>query len=256
MIPKGDLGRYAYWEELHSEFSPESVVRQYEKRFSYPRAVLDAALCLPRLARKAGWGPFQDSVELGCGWGIYTLSLFKAALLGEIWLLDISRSALQGTRAVFRHFGVEPFLIQGEIHHLPFRDGAFELSLSGGLYEHFVGQEQEQLVMENCRVSRKILTQLPESTLIYWIYRKFFTWWWGRWPFGFEQPLSRRRLRDLYERAGGRLKAWDYHNLGTAALFSLAERLPWLARLASLRPFFFYLFRHDVAVAVEGPAGR
>jgi hypothetical protein len=251
MIPKGDYGRYAYWEELHQGVDAASTLQAYEKRFKLPASALDAAFVLPRLSRKAGWGPYASSLELGCGWGTYTLSLAQAGLLKEIWLLDISVSALKGTQKVFRHFGHEPFLLQGEIHHLPFKDKAFEVSLSGGLYEHFVDAEQEQLVEENCRISRKILTELPEGSLAYWIYRKFFTWWWGKWPFGFEVPLSRKRLRFLYERAGARIKAWDYHNLATAALFAFSGRAPFLRPLAGLRPFFFYLLRHDVAAAVE-----
>ena len=251
MIPKGDMARYAYWEKMHSQVDVQDSIVIYDRRFGFPQKVRDAVFCLPRLSRKAGWNSFSSSVELGCGWGTYTLSLAKAGLLRQIWLLDISVSALKGTLKMYRHFGFEPFLLQGEIHHLPFSDKAFELSLSGGLYEHFIGDEQQQLVDENCRISRKLLTELPESTLTYWIYRKFFTWWWGNWPFGFEVPLSRGRLREVYEKAGARIVAWDYHNLGTALLFMIAERFPSLSRLAAFRPFFFFPLRHDVAVAVE-----
>lgn len=251
MIPAQNLLRYAYWETLHAGVNAKSQVALYEKRFAFSKAVLDAEFCLPRISRKAGWGPYESSLELGCGWGIYSLSLAKAGLLREIWLLDISVSALKGAQAAFRHFGFEPFLMQGEIHHLPFADRAFEVSLSGGLYEHFVGEEQQHLVKENCRISSKVLNELPVGSLSYWIYRKFFTWKWGTWPFGFEVPLTRKRLGILYENAGAQVKAWDYHNLGTAALLALAERLPWLSGLVSWRPFFFYLFRHDLCVAVE-----
>jgi hypothetical protein len=251
MIPKGDMQRYAYWEKLHSEVSAQDTIAIYDRRFGFPPATVDAEFCLPRLSRKAGWGTFASSVELGCGWGIYSMSLAKAGLLKEIWLLDISVSALKGTQQVFRHFGFEPFLLQGEIHHLPFADKAFEVSLSGGLYEHFVGDEQQQLVDENCRISSKILTELPESTVTYWIYRKFFTWWWGKWPFGFEAPLTRKRLRELYSASGAHIVAWDYHNLGTAVLFMVAERFNSLSWMVGFRPFFFFPLRHDVAVAVD-----
>jgi hypothetical protein len=212
---------------------------------------VDSLLCLPRLSRKAGWKSFSSSVELGCGWGIYSLSLAKAGMLREIWLLDISVSALKGTQSVFKHFGFEPFLLQGEIHQLPFHNAAFEMSLSGGLYEHFVGEEQIQLVHENCRVSQKVLNEIPVGSFAYWIYRKFFTWWWGQWPFGFEVPLSRPGLKALYENEGMTVRAWDYHNLATAGLGALGDRAAIFRPLAAWRPFFFYLFRHDLCVAVE-----
>jgi hypothetical protein len=251
LVPKGDMARYAYWETLHASVDLKKQVALYERRFAYPQGALDEMFCLPRLSRRAGWGPYASSLELGCGWGIYSLSLAKAGLLNEIWLLDISVSALKGAQAAFRHFGFQPFLIQGEIHRLPFQDAAFEVSLSGGLYEHFVGAEQEALVAENCRISRKVLNELPVGSLAYWIYRKFFTWWWGNWPFGFEQPLSRRRLGFLYENAGAKVRAWDYYNLGTAAMLAASERLGALRPLLAFKPFFFYLLRHDLCVAVE-----
>lgn len=251
LIPQGDYERYAYWEKLHAEVDVKNQVALYERRFKMPKKVLDAVFCLPRLSRAAGWGAYESSLELGCGWGIYSLSLAMAGLLKEIWLLDISVSALKGAQAVFRHFGFEPFLIQGEIHGLPFADRAFEMSLSGGLYEHFVGEEQEALVAENCRISRKVLNEIPVGSLTYWIYRNFFTWLWGKWPFGFEVPLSKSRLRWLYERSGAEVKAWDYHNLGTAGSLALGERIPALVGLAAFRPFFYYLLRHDLCVAVE-----
>jgi hypothetical protein len=250
MIPHGDYGRYQYWEELHAKVDARATIEDYQAREQWSESLKDDFNVLPRLARKAGWARFESSVELGCGWGTYTLSLARAGMLGEIWLLDISVSALKGTRKVFESFGYLPFLIQGEIHDLPLKDRAFEVSLSGGLYEHFVGEEQRALVGENLRICRKLLCQVPEGSLAYWAYRKFFTWWWGNWPFGFEAPLKRRRLRELYVQRGSKILAWDYNNLVTALWGRLARRFAAFASF-SLRPFFFYLFRHDVAVAVD-----
>jgi hypothetical protein len=250
MIPKGDYSRYAYWEKLHAGVGAKETVAKYRLRFGMDKQFLDNYFCLPRITRKAGWGPYASSLELGCGWGIYSMSLAQAGLIKDIWLLDISTSALKGTQQVFRAFGYDPYLIQADIHALPFKDKAFDVSLSGGLYEHFVGEEQQALVDENCRISRKILNELPEGSLTYWIYRKFFTWKWGGWPFGFEVPLSRSRLKELYEKAGARILAWDYHNLVSALLLVQAEKRPWLQRL-TWRPFFLYALRHDVVVAVD-----
>lgn len=249
MIPKGDLGRYAYWEEMHAASDAKAIIAAYRRSFSYSQAFIETYYCLPRLCRRLGWS-FGDGVELGCGWGVYSLSLARSGRLQQPWLLDISRSALRGTRQVYRAFGLEPFLIQGEIHSLPFRDGAFEVSLSGGLYEHFVGEEQEKLVRENCRISRRVLCQLPTSSLAYWTYRRLVTWKLGRWPFGFEVPLKRRRLRQLYEGAGARVLAWDFHNLASAMLFAAARRFGRLSRL-TWRPALLWLLRHDAVLAAE-----
>jgi hypothetical protein len=249
MIPQGDLSRYAYWEDLHKNIDVEGMVALYRRRYAYPQAFQDSYYALPRLCRRLGWS-FAESLELGCGWGTYSMSLAQSGLTRQLWMLDISLSALKGTRQVFRQLGFEPFLIQGEIHHLPFKDRAFEVSLSGGLYEHFVGDEQQALVAENCRISQRVLNELPESTLAYWAYRKILTWHWGRWPFGFEVPLTRARLRGLYSSAGMQIRGWDRHDLATAALFVAGERWPWLRRF-TWRPGIFHIFRHDVVVAVE-----
>lgn len=249
MIPEGDLARYAYWEKMHAAHDPAAIVTAYRRSFSFRQRFLETYYCLPRISRRLGWD-YEDAVELGCGWGVYTLSLVRSGRLQRPWLLDISSSALSGTRQVFRAFGLEPFLVRGEIHNLPFRDGAFDLSLSGGLYEHFVGAEQEALVLENCRVSRRVLCQVPESSLAYWTYRRLVTWKLGCWPFGFEEPLSRRRLRELYEGAGARVMAWDFHNLASAVVFGQARKHPWLSALA-WRPGLLWLLRHDAVLAAE-----
>lgn len=249
MIPKGDLSRYAYWETLHSEVSAEQVITAYQRSFSQKQAFVETYYALPRISRKLNWR-YKDSVELGCGWGVYSMSLARAGMVDQVWLLDISISAMKGTHKVYKAFGLKPFLIQGEIHSLPFRDDAFDVSLSGGLYEHFVGEEQEALVKENCRISRRVLCQLPEGSLAYWIYRKLVTLKFGKWPFGFEVPLTRRRLRELYEAGGVRIAAWDFHNLASAILFAAARKRPWLSNLA-WRPGVLYLLRHDAVLAAE-----
>jgi hypothetical protein len=249
MIPKGDLSRYAYWETMHSAVDPDAVVEAYRRSFGRRQAFVETYYAMPRLSRRMGW-TYRDSVELGCGWGVYSMSLARAGMVKDVWLLDISLSAMRGTGKVFQAFGIKPFMIQGEIHSLPFKDGAFDLSLSGGLYEHFVGQEQQDLVKENCRVSKRVLCQVPEGSLAYWIYRRLVTWKMGKWPFGFEVPLTRRRLRWLYEAAGAKVLAWDYHNLASAVLFYQARKHPWIQAL-SWRPAPFYLLRHDAVLAAE-----
>ncbi len=249
MIPKGDLSRYAYWEKMHSEVSAEQVITAYRRSFSYPQSFVETYYALPRISRRLGWR-YRDSIELGCGWGVYSMSLARAQMVDQVWLLDISISAMKGTHKVYKAFGLKPFLIQGEIHSLPFQDDAFDVSLSGGLYEHFVGQEQVDLVAENCRISRRVLCQVPEGSLAYWVYRKLVTWKLGHWPFGFEVPLSRARLRELYEGAGTRIRAWDFHNLFSAIVFAQARKRAWMSKLA-WRPWALYLLRHDAVLAAD-----
>jgi hypothetical protein len=249
MIPKGDYSRYAYWEKMHRTTPPSQIVALYKRRFQYPEKFLLHYYSMPRLARKLGW-QCQDGIELGCQWGSNTLTLHRFGVVKNVWLLDISVAALEGALAFYKEFGLTPYAIQGEIHGLPFKDKAFDLSLSGGLYEHFVDQEQEELVRENCRISQKVLCQVPESSAAYWIYRKLVEWRLGKWPFGFEAPLSRRRLLELYRGAGTRVVEEDFHNLASAAFMVAGERWP-LVRALTVRPFLFYMVRHHSVIAAE-----
>lgn len=249
LIPRGDYSRYAYWEKLHATTSPESITAIYKRRFTYAEKGLLNYYAMPRVAKSLGW-KVKDSIELGAQWGSNSLVLQRFGIAREIWLLDISVVALRGALAFYAQFGKPPFCVQGEIHGLPFKDGAFGLSLSGGLYEHFVGEEQERLVAENVRISQKVLCQVPESSLAYWLYRGLVTVIKFGWPFGFERPLFYRRLKRLYEEGGATVLRRDWHNLASALLMVLGEKYPWLQRF-TVRPGIFFLLRHDAVIAAQ-----
>lgn len=252
LIPRSDYSRYAYWEKLHSGYRAETIVALYQRRFSYSDPFLLSYYAMPRLVRKLGWRA-EESLELGCQWGSNSLTLHRLGGTERVWLLDISVTALKAAVGVFKHFDVTPFAVQAEIHHLPFKDAAFDLTLSGGLYEHFIGEEQAQVVAENCRVSRRVLCQVPESSAAYWIYRRLYSWYKGGWPFGFEVPVTWSRLKSLFVRGDFRLSARGWHDLVSAARMVAADRCSWV-RAFSARPWFFFLFRHDAVIAVERKA--
>lgn len=253
LIPKGDLSRYAYWEDLHRGVQAPAIVAMYKKRFAFSDGFLSIYYATPRVATRLGWA-FSDTLELGSGWGSYSLCLWRFGRTRQPWLFDISVTALKGARQVYNAFGLEPFLVQGEIHDLPFVDKAFDGSLSGGLFEHFVGQEQELLVAENCRVAKRVLCQAPESSAAYWFFRAVISAFNGfKWPYGFEVPLSRARFREVFAKAGGRIQAWDFNNLISAVLLRAGDR--WKPfRAWTWRPQLWWLLRYDTVVAVETSA--
>ena len=252
LIPRGDYSRYAYWEKLHSGTEVGELAALYQKRFDFKDPFLLAYYAMPRLARRLGWKA-EESLELGCQWGSNSLALRRLGVCDRVWLLDISVTALKGSLAFFKFFGVTPYAMQAEIHHLPFKDASIDLTLSGGLYEHFVGDEQVQVVEENLRVSRRVLCQVPESSAAYWAFRRIYSLAKGGWPFGFEVPLSWGRLKALFARGPFRAAGRDWHDLVSAARMVIGDRRAW-ARAVTARPFFFYLFRHDAVIAVERTA--
>jgi hypothetical protein len=255
LIPRGDYSRYAHWEKLHSTVRADDVAALYQRRFTYAEDFLLSYYAMPRLARRLGWRA-EESMELGCQWGSNSLTLHRFGIAKKVWLLDISVVALKAALQFFGQFGVKPYALQAEIHQLPFNDGAIGLTLSGGLYEHFVGEEQEQVVAENCRVSQRVLCQVPESSAAYWVYRRLYSAWKGGWPFGFEVPLPWRRLHALFTRPPFKMAGRDWHDLPSAARMIAGERWAW-ARALTLRPaWLLYPFRHDAVIAVERQAPR
>jgi hypothetical protein len=253
LIPRGDYSRYAYWEKMHSQWTAAQITELYQRRFSYPEPFLLSYYAMPRLARRLGWTA-EESLELGSQWGSNSLTLRQFGVSRQTWLLDISVHALKSAIQFFGAFGLKPYAIQGEIHGLPFHDGAFDLTLSGGLYEHFVDDEQAQVVAENCRISRRVLCQVPESTVTYWIYRKVYSALKGGWPFGFEVPVGWSRLKALFTRPPFRFVGRDWHDLPSAARMVAGERWSWARALAWRPSLLLFPFRHDAVIAVERSA--
>lgn len=248
MLPQGDYSRYEYWNANYPDSS--GIIESYKKRFSYTDKFLLNYYTMPALAMKLGWKK-SDIAELGCGWGTNALAMSKFGLARETWLVDISRQALKGAAKVHAAFGNRAYPVRTDIHRLPFKDNAFGVSLSGGLYEHFTGAEQEALIKENCRISKKVLCQVPWDNPTYWLYRWAVTVKNGfKWPFGFEAPVKRKKIISLYEGAGARFKGEDYGNLATSLIILSADK-GGILKSFDKKPRFFRLFAHDIVIAVE-----
>ena len=253
MLPEGDYGKYSYWDKNYADAS--GIISSYEMRFKYTDKFLLNYYIMPALALKLGWNE-NDMIELGCGWGTNALAMSKFGITSETWILDISMPALKGAVKVHAHFGKKVFPVRADIHRLPFKDNAFGISISGGLYEHFVGEEQAALVRENSRISRKVLCQVPSDTPIYWIYRWMITLMnKGKWPFGFENPIKREKLASLYSACGVKITGYDYGNLATAAIVGAADVNPGFGKF-DMKPFFYRFFEHEFVLSGEKPSKK
>lgn len=244
LLPAVERERDRHWEDLHRSTDYAGVVAQLQRRYALPEAVLLDYYAFAGLLRRYGPAP-RRALEIGAGSGSYALALHRLAGVGSFCLMDISASALDGARALAQAFGMEADLLKGDVRRLPFRDRTFELSLSGGLIEHFAGAEQETIVAEHCRVADRVLIEAPVSTPAYWMFRTLYSLRPGGWPFGFERPLTRGAVRRLLGAQGFAVEAWSGHDF--AAGVELLGRLRWAGFPRLHRwPAAARLSRHDL----------
>jgi hypothetical protein len=245
MLPPGDYSRYDYWDKMYEGFGGIETI--CSARFSRKEDFVINYYAIAYLARKLKWH-VSDSVELGSGWGTNSLAFRLYGMTEEAWLVDISTHVLDGAVKVFNNFGFMPFALRADIHCLPFKDRALDISFSGGLYEHFIGKEQESLIAENCRISNKVICQVPEDNIFYWIYRGMITIIHRRWPFGFEKPLKKKDVIGLYEKNGFVFMAKERHNIVTSFITQIGDKWK-VASHFTIRPAIFNVFAIDILCA-------
>jgi ubiquinone/menaquinone biosynthesis C-methylase UbiE/uncharacterized protein YbaR (Trm112 family) len=167
---------------------------------------------------------FDYSLEIGCGTGTYSLLLKKLNIVKTPILVDISPKAIRiSQEAFYRCNETGAYYLLADGMNLPFKDMSIDLSFSGGLIEHFILDDQRQLVSEHCRVARYVACQVPVSTPIYWIQRILLTIINFGWPFGFEIPMSHEKFHHRFEEQNCLVISETYHDLLTALSFRLSR---------------------------------
>jgi SAM-dependent methyltransferase len=205
-----------------------------------------------RLVRQR-FGGFEDLevVELGAGRGLN--ALLYAGRGARVTLVDLSTFVLAQAGELFERAGVSaPELVEGDVFDLPelVRD-RFDVSMSFGLAEHFLGERRLAVVAAHLQALRPgglAFLGVPNR------YAPAYRLWMaalkarGTWPLGTEEPFSARELAALARAAGGRPLTPEYgsfvgslvnHGVNQA-LFKLGRRglpvpqlrLPLVDRLA------------------------
>jgi len=234
------------WEKLHQQTDYGRLIGQTRRRLESRRDLLEDYFSHVRLVL-ARHVSLERVVDLGSGSGSYALALAFLAGVRELVLLDISPTALAAAGRLLAAFGYDAHLVVGDIRRLPLRDRAFTLALSGGLIEHFARGEQEQIVGEHCRVADQVLIQAPEATAAYWTFRALYTLYRGGWPFGYEKPLTKKKLARLLAGHGFQASAWDRHDFASALVFLGSQYWKKIPRFHRW-PGMARLTRHDVLV--------
>ena len=220
------------WDGLYRESRGANLqgqINTLDRGFSMPDR-LSAYYPLVRAVSEMPVPPVS-SVELGCGSGAYSLVLKKLGLVEKVTLVDYSIESLRTARDLFDHFGESCTLVHSSIESHPFRNGAFDLSFSGGVIEHYPTTAERLACMEaHLAVAGRAFIQAPVNSWCYWIQRAIVTVMKVGWPFGYEKPLTTGEMRRLAGLAGARIERLDYHFF----LSFLVFRIP---RSATVRRF-------------------
>jgi 2-polyprenyl-3-methyl-5-hydroxy-6-metoxy-1,4-benzoquinol methylase len=157
-------------------------------------------------------------IEIGAGRS--TNALLYAMHGARATVLDFSPTALERSRQRFEGRGLEVETVEADAFDLPNElRGRFDVSMSFGLCEHFLGERRQAIVgahIELLRPGGLAIVNVPNR------YSPFYRAWMGiakrrgTWTLGTEVPFSARELTELARRGGGEpLPAIHVGGLGT-----------------------------------------
>ena len=193
------------------------VSRQWDTLWRYEPCVAKDDALLARESRSMRWQALLDhvrgmfgrldglrSVELGCGRG--DLSILLAQRGVEITLLDTSSLALGQARRRLERLGLAGRLLQADfLEETGDLNGRFDLALSAGVVEHFVGPSRRRAMAAHVRVLRRgglAMISVPNAHCLPYRVWKAYVELRGWWPYGKEVPFSRSELRDSAQAVG------------------------------------------------------
>ena len=130
-------------------------------------------------------------VELGAGRGDISFLLAKAG--ARVTLVDSSETALRQARMIFEEAGVMADFLLADLFETELSI-PFDVAMSFGLVEHFIGQERRRL-FEMHRAGRIAFIAVPNALCIpyrLWKATKEAT---NSWPYGREVPFMENELR-------------------------------------------------------------
>jgi SAM-dependent methyltransferase len=180
--PAGDL-----WDSFWAEHaSSERLFHRllWRIRFLFSRAYAR------RLLTEQVRGSTSRFMEVGCG-SARTLHFLNERLPASLcYALDKSPEAIKVVRQISPGF----ICLVADAGRLPLTGGLFDITFSIGLIEHFERTTAAQMVCEMVRVTRPqglVAVMVPWRNSVYNLVRKVFG---RRWPFGHEQPFTRREI--------------------------------------------------------------
>ena len=145
------------------------------------------------------------AIELGAGRGLN--GLLYAQRGARVTLLDNLDLPLAQARRLFEANGVEAELVVADVFELPGQvRGAFDVAMSFGLCEHFLGERRLAVVrahLDAVRPGGLALVGVPNRHAPVYRLWKGLLERRGTWPLGTEEPFTAAELRGLAVQAGG-----------------------------------------------------
>ena len=147
-------------------------------------------------------GPVQGKyvMEIGAGSGRDLLDLARQGAKGIV--LDYSPASLALVQAQAKAQGIEVMFVQADATHMPFRDGAIDVSFHQGLLEHF--RDPMPLLRENARVTAqggRMVVDVPQTFHLYTLMKNTLIVL-GQWFAGWETQFTPAQLERLCAATG------------------------------------------------------
>ncbi|KAK4505217.1 hypothetical protein PRZ48_003180 [Zasmidium cellare] len=118
------------------------------------RATCHYEYMIPTLLDKAQKNPNLTLLDVGCGSGSITIELARLVPGGQVTGLDISGAILESAKVHAERQGISNItFMKGDVHHLPFPDGSFDIVCTHQAVAHF--HDHTKAIKELIRVTKK-----------------------------------------------------------------------------------------------------
>ena len=147
------------------------------------------------------FGTFKGlkTIEIGAGRG--TISLLFALEGAEVSVLDYSEKAIESSRVFFRRHNINAnFITMDALNIDKGFEGKFDVSMSFGTAEHFLGEKRLRFIKSHIDVLREggiTFIAVPNKWNLFYDLWKFLSESFGRWRFGEEYPFSVFEFRKI-----------------------------------------------------------
>lgn len=164
-------------------------------------------------------------LEIGSGTG--RISLKISQLRGaDVILVDVSRRMIKYSKRLARTKGVSAEFIAASIFALPIKAECLDIIWSAGLLEHFIFERQQSAISECMRClkeSGKNVLIVPNKRSLIYNWLRVFSMKLGKWPYGHEEPLSRKDMNRFYPRPEYTYSAHGFLQLSSTVSVSIVS---------------------------------